>query len=512
MKGRDYYELYFNTLMKWKENEQKKHTIARKLRKAGCTRVAIYGMQKIGWILCNELMDAGIEVVYAIDRDAERLACNAPFTDIPDVRLNLPDDELEQVDLIIVTALQSYQEIKERLAAKYSYKIVSLKELLEDNWNKDSICHNIKEIKCYDENLVIYIIDYFKPRYVKMAIALRKKNFKLIFVMKGTAYNKQFQEKMYGSFLVRYYNTPEEAFGICKEYKPLAFHVFVEREYSTSYLLIKNKDQLGKIIYSEYDLLWGFCTNIYKKSAERALARERFCFEHADGICFRDFGGQFLEERSDYKIKGKWISFLDYCSGIKINKKIREDSELHLCYAGQVYSEKQYTDHTKIFQVAEKCEKEKVHFHVYPTIKNDDLFPTYISMSNSMKYFHFYHPLAYSDLIPRLSEFDYGIDFSDKETELKYVKDISEQLLIHGFANKYFDYLDAELPIIAHIPERQCMMFEERGVCIRDDILKVDFGQLREKRRYFDDAILKAKKEYSIDDNINRLVEFYRKV
>lgn len=122
-------QAYYNLLIEWKLMENDRQKIAHKLLNEGYTRVAVYGMHKLGWVLCNELMSNGVEVVYAIDRNAEKLAYNA-YTDIPDVKLCLPDDKLDVVDLIIVTVQSGYREIKEKLEKVYSYKVISLEELV----------------------------------------------------------------------------------------------------------------------------------------------------------------------------------------------------------------------------------------------------------------------------------------------------------------------------------------------------------------------------------------------
>ncbi len=130
-KQKKYFESYFDLMIQWKQLEQNGQKITQRLFQEGYSKIAVYGMKKIGWILCNELSNAGIHVAYAIDRDADALAYNA-FSDIPDVKLCLPDDNLEEVDLIIVTAIQSYQEIRTNLTKRYPYKIVSLKEVIDN--------------------------------------------------------------------------------------------------------------------------------------------------------------------------------------------------------------------------------------------------------------------------------------------------------------------------------------------------------------------------------------------
>lgn len=125
-----YSQRYCALLIRWKKMEQSGIKLAEQIYNAGYSRVAIYGMGELGWIVCDELLNSGVEVVYAIDREADKLSCNA-FTNIPDVRLKLPEENLEPVDLIIVTALNSYQEIKTVLQERYSYKVMSIEELVK---------------------------------------------------------------------------------------------------------------------------------------------------------------------------------------------------------------------------------------------------------------------------------------------------------------------------------------------------------------------------------------------
>lgn len=359
-----------------------------------------------------------------------------------------------------------------------------------------------------DRELIVFVIIKFKPRYIKIARALKTKHYRLVFIMHNTEFNKRSRREVLQGIKTHFFGTPEEAMKICKRYNPLVYHVFAEKDYTVPYLLISNKEELGKIVYSGYDIFWGYYRNAFKKSAERAVKKERYCLENADGVCFRDWAGEFLEKESDYNISGKWIRFLDGCSGIPVRKRQNLSSELHLCYAGEVRSEKQFKDidDTRLFLIAEKCEDAKVHLHVYPSVKNDEMFSTYISMSKNMNYFHFYEPLSYLNLIKKLSEYDYGIDCGNEKSEMKY---ITEQMFACSCANKYFDYLDAELPIITVCTEYQRKMFEEDGVCISADILDVDFDQLRNRREGLKIAVIQAKNKYAINNNIQKLIDFY---
>ena len=361
-------------------------------------------------------------------------------------------------------------------------------------------------------NLIVFVIMYFKPRYIKMACALQSMDYRLCFIMEDNEINRGIQKEIPKGIQIRYFKSAEEALDICRKYTPLVFHIFVEKEYETAYFLIKNKKEIGKIIYSEYDLFWGYYKNAAKKSAERAVAKERYCFENADGICFRDWGGEFLEKNSDYNIQGKWIMLLDGCAGTQIDRSRKKLHGLHLCYVGSVCVGKQsgiYSHNEELMLLIERCEKEHVHVHIYPNRKNSGIYASYISMSKNMKYFHFHNSLPYSQLIGQISHYDYGIDISLKPYE-EAIETYTKAAYRYDSGNKYFDYLDAELPLIAPCTELLAEEFERRGVCIRENLLTVDFNYLKAEKTKYREAVIQAKADFDMRKNITKLIDLYK--
>lgn len=66
------------------------------------TQVAIYGLGTIGKRLYEELAKEQLEVVYGIDRNAEKIQ-------VDDLEIKTLDDELSSVDAVIVTPISFYE-------------------------------------------------------------------------------------------------------------------------------------------------------------------------------------------------------------------------------------------------------------------------------------------------------------------------------------------------------------------------------------------------------------------
>lgn len=93
----------------------------------GYKSVCIYGMSHLGDCLTGTLRKAGIEVLYGIDKNADKLYNQY-------VEIYNMDDNLPMADLIIVTTIVHFGEIKTELEKKFGKEIniVSLEEILTE--------------------------------------------------------------------------------------------------------------------------------------------------------------------------------------------------------------------------------------------------------------------------------------------------------------------------------------------------------------------------------------------
>lgn len=113
---------YYITLNNWIEKKQKNINLSSYFEKMGYKSVAIYGMKEVGERLYDELKDTKIEVKYAIDQNAESIYA--------DIDVYLPDDNLPEVDVIVVTATYYYNSILNNIKDKVGCPIVSLDDVI----------------------------------------------------------------------------------------------------------------------------------------------------------------------------------------------------------------------------------------------------------------------------------------------------------------------------------------------------------------------------------------------
>ena len=106
----------------WVSLKQDGKNVADYLKAEGYKTVAIYGMHYMGENLLGELKGSGVEVKYAIDRNAEKL-----FFDVDVLTM---EEELPQVDAVIVTAFYFFDEIEEALAEKIDCPVLSIEDIL----------------------------------------------------------------------------------------------------------------------------------------------------------------------------------------------------------------------------------------------------------------------------------------------------------------------------------------------------------------------------------------------
>lgn len=112
----------FVLMDRWVELKQEGKNLTEYFEQNGYRSVAIYGMHYAGERLYRELKDTKTEVKYGIDQNAEMI--------YSELKLYQPSDELEQVDVVVVTPIFFFSEIKKELEEKFICPIVSLEDIL----------------------------------------------------------------------------------------------------------------------------------------------------------------------------------------------------------------------------------------------------------------------------------------------------------------------------------------------------------------------------------------------
>lgn len=115
-------EVQCNLLHQWIILGESGITLEKILKRKGYRSIAIYGFADIGKHVYRALENSDIKVCYGVD-----LRQNGQYEKI---MVKKPDDDLESVDVMIVTALMDYEEIKKSLEVRLDFPIVSLEEIL----------------------------------------------------------------------------------------------------------------------------------------------------------------------------------------------------------------------------------------------------------------------------------------------------------------------------------------------------------------------------------------------
>ncbi|MCM1087827.1 MAG: hypothetical protein NC419_06695 [Muribaculaceae bacterium] len=112
----------FLMMNQWVKVKQEGKNLASYFEKNSYKKIAVYGMSYAGETLIDELKGSGIEVAYGIDKKADTI-----YSDVDIVSM---EDALEEVDVVVVTAITFFDEIEEKLSKKVDCPIISLEDVL----------------------------------------------------------------------------------------------------------------------------------------------------------------------------------------------------------------------------------------------------------------------------------------------------------------------------------------------------------------------------------------------
>lgn len=112
----------FQMMNQWVRVKQEGKNLSEYFERNGYKNIAVYGMSYAGETLLEELKNTDINVAYSIDQKADLIYA--------DVDIFTMDDELQQVDAVVVTAITFFDEIEEKLSEKMDCPIISLEDIL----------------------------------------------------------------------------------------------------------------------------------------------------------------------------------------------------------------------------------------------------------------------------------------------------------------------------------------------------------------------------------------------
>ncbi len=373
-----------------------------------------------------------------------------------------------------------------------------------------------------NKKCVIFIADEMSPRIEKIGYALKRKGIKIVIFLqkKGieeVVCNKEnVYDKMYKFKNIR------ELYFLCLKFKPLVYHIFstccVEK---WIVFLIKNKHHIGKVVYDPYDIY----RDMYGEKNKCYIKYEKFCLENSDGIVCRNFQTQYLKNKYGYCFKGKRLLFMDYCwnhnSPVKYPKA--DEEELCIVYGGRLLphrsnnllSQIEWDGLSSWIETTKKYKAKMVVIASNMTDKNE--FKDFYRLAKRNPNFILKGKMDLNALIKYENRMDYGTDtFELAKDQKKSFKDFNFAAREKYCAtNKYFDYIDAGIPIICGRPSEMLGRYLEKyGIVFRCTLeeLPERMDELKQRRNEYAANVAKARKELSIEKQIPRLIRFYKQL
>lgn len=385
------------------------------------------------------------------------------------------------------------------------------------------IIHNKKNV---NKNEVVFVADHVKPRMVKMGYALKKCGFKIVLLL-----NKQNRLQIDKSDVqyyddIDFFDRKDDVYIKCLLHSPIVYHLFSETYVSEwAEYLIQNKAKLGKIVYDQYDIYRGFVTN----QLDDIGKREKYCLENADGLCCRMFETQYLKHKFHYHFNGKRILFFDYCwNRYNFTSFPQEECRsLKFVYGGRLLArpainvERYKIELNGFDYIAKTIQKNNADFVIIPSSScKGSWYSAYRALEKKYNCLVIKEPMNFEKLLQYESHMDYGIDCVELEEDIVAYCEQENSFNIRAknqyyATNKYFDYLDAGIvPIYGRKGELFGSYLARMGGAVRCSLEEMPdkMEELRINCEENKKKACKAREVLSIDNQINRLIAFYREI
>lgn len=261
------------------------------------------------------------------------------------------------------------------------------------------------------------------------------------------------------------------------------------------------------------------------------LESEKYALENADGIVWRWYSKEYLEQRKGFVYKGKSVQFTDYCGGYinETEQSKKEDSEvLKLCSLRGSFTDfgerggvpEGYERFSTLEEILQLIGNRKdCSLHMYMSIFDQKGYEESLKLEEKYSNIKFFWSVDHLEMVERLKEYDYGCRFYNEGDPVPM-----EQVVKYGnmfcfgsdnenaVTNALIDYIDAALPIIVKFPHKQVDFLEQYGVIVKMPTNDFDINFLKEKKSEYKQNAWKARKLLAIDNHIQELIDFFEEV
>lgn len=121
--NKEKFRVYYNALKQWLTLKNRGRNLEEYFIANNYDSIAIYGMGELGNRLLEELESSqSVKVKYGIDKNASSNYSN--------IEIKSTEDVIEDIDLIVVSAIFDYENIKMELSQRTECLIVSLEDII----------------------------------------------------------------------------------------------------------------------------------------------------------------------------------------------------------------------------------------------------------------------------------------------------------------------------------------------------------------------------------------------
>ena len=484
------------------------------------------------------LYGAGAHTRWLLDvtRDLPRLSITCIVDDAPngatylDLPLRRPGEvDITESDLVLISSDQWEVQLAARAAELWEGQVEVVRlyqDLPPGPYDKtDHGVAALRRVKNLDRHRppmsrqVVLISDLPRGREAKLGYALKFAGWRAV-LLHGSA--PAFDAARYFAE-TRSYTSSHEALSLACEYSPVVYHVLVNTDYRTAETILRHRP--GYVVVDSYDLVAEMYTPEFL-GARPALAtqieRERFCLEAADGVCARSHEYDYLARRRGYRYRRR-LHLPDGCWNLGTDEGAVAEG-LHVVYAGGVSLEDsagdEFAAHGHRLWLAQALAEQGIHFHLYPAAVGNaggsqSSHHAFLQLGERTGYVHVHEPVPVDRIAAELAPYQFGIFVYNHLSGLPGTPCPNTDAKLENCAsNKFYDYLDAGLPIVYNAaPESQLAKLVARhgaGINVRG-VPVVDWGAVLRSADWqlLQQGVREARAAHDVRRMASELTAFY---